>query len=203
MGTEEEEARMLGGDLSLKANLKKPVAETSKSKFRKNREIIEEFFKRNVETMLDNKKIIVDAEERRFEKIITKSCKKELNYEMNPYNWELLKLPNGKMKVIILDDKNEYKDWGKEESELLKPPPDDVVIERQKIIDKLRIKEEFSEVVWKYCTFTKEKYIAKQMNEADTYKKVRKKEFTAIPREIIIPKLVFSEQEMKRCNILR
>jgi hypothetical protein len=35
---------------------------------------------------------------------------------MNPYNWKLIKLPNGKMKVEIIDDKNENSDWGKNET---------------------------------------------------------------------------------------
>jgi hypothetical protein len=36
--------------------------------------------------MLNNKKIIVDIEEKRYKRRITKSSDKELSYEMNPYN---------------------------------------------------------------------------------------------------------------------
>jgi hypothetical protein len=53
----EEDIQMLGGDFSLKANLKNH----------------QRIFNCNVEMMLNNRKIIVDAEERRFEKRITKS----------------------------------------------------------------------------------------------------------------------------------
>jgi hypothetical protein len=49
---------------------------------------------------------------------------------MNPYNWELLEFPDGKTKIIILDDKNEHKDWGMLDIELLKLLPKDIVDRR-------------------------------------------------------------------------
>jgi hypothetical protein len=52
-----------------------------------------------------------------------KAGEKKLNYEMNPYVWKELEPSNGKKKVVILDDKNEDKDWGKEDNDLLKPLP--------------------------------------------------------------------------------
>jgi hypothetical protein len=30
---------------------------------------------------------------------------------MAPYEWALVKLPNGKTKAIIVEESNEYKDW--------------------------------------------------------------------------------------------
>jgi hypothetical protein len=48
--------------------------------------------------------------------------------------------------------------------------------------------------------FTENEYIAKQKIETEASKKVWEKEFTALQREIIIPKLIFSEQEMKMWN---
>jgi hypothetical protein len=59
---DEEEDHMLGGNLLLKANLKKSVNETCDSKYQENRNVIKNFFKTNVETMLNNKKIIIDIE---------------------------------------------------------------------------------------------------------------------------------------------
>jgi hypothetical protein len=46
---------------------------------------------------------------------------------MNPYNWDLQELANGKKKFIVLDDKNEHREWGKDDNDLLKPLPEDVV----------------------------------------------------------------------------
>jgi hypothetical protein len=45
--------------------------------------------------------------------------------------------------VIILEDKNENKDWDKEDTNLLKPSPDDAIDKRQKAINNLKIKEGF------------------------------------------------------------
>jgi hypothetical protein len=44
--------------------------------------------------MLCNKKIIEELEERRFTRRIEKTNEKELRYEMNLYNWSLIKLPD-------------------------------------------------------------------------------------------------------------
>jgi hypothetical protein len=81
--------------------------------------------------------------------------------------------------------------------EKMRPPPDMIINERQKIIDKLNIKEGFPELVWKHCTFTREDFLIRQENDAKLFKICRKKEFTTKLREILIPKLTFDAQERK------
>jgi hypothetical protein len=44
---------------------------------------------------------------------------------------------------------------------------------------------------------TREEFLLRQENEAKPFKICRKREFTAKPREILIPKLIFDEQERK------
>jgi hypothetical protein len=90
MGDECNNSEMLDGNYSLKANLKRQEDKPVKSQFQEKREKIEEFFRKNVEAMLCNKKIIEEAEERRFTKRIEKANKKELRYELNLYNWNLV-----------------------------------------------------------------------------------------------------------------
>jgi hypothetical protein len=60
--------QMLGGDFSLKANLKKPYVEKTKSNFQKNREAIQEFFITNVEKMLRSEKGTIDVAEKSLKK---------------------------------------------------------------------------------------------------------------------------------------
>jgi hypothetical protein len=123
---------MLEGDFSLKANIKKAELrkEKDKSSFQRNKEIIQSFLETNIETMLRRRYGKGDVEEKKFENRIMKASEKELRYEMNPYNWELQELENGKKKAIILEDKNEHKEWGKEDVDLLKSRPDIIKKER-------------------------------------------------------------------------
>jgi hypothetical protein len=155
----------------------------------------------NVETMLSNREIIVDAKERKFSRRVEKANEKELKYEMNPYNWNRVKLPNGSIKVNSIDDKNENGDWGKDENDLVKPPLVKIVDERHKIIDKLKNREGVPELIWKHCTFTKAEYIARQEEEVRMFKVYRKREIRVKTKEIFIPKLLFNEQEMKAWSI--
>jgi hypothetical protein len=175
-----------------------PCGKKSISFFQKNKLKIMNFFETNIDKMLRRDEIPEDEQERRREKSILKAGEKELAYEMNPYTWKLQETEDDKMKAVPLMDKNENKDWSKEENELMKHLPDEIVAERQKIIDKLRIKEEFPEIFWKYCIFTKEEYLEKQRNERDANKRTYKSEGKVMPREIIIPKLIFDGQEMNR-----
>jgi hypothetical protein len=46
--------------------------------------------------------------------------------------------------------------------------------------------------------FSGEEYFEKCKKEAENLKRIRKKEFEILSKEIIIPKLVFNEQEIKR-----
>jgi hypothetical protein len=79
----------------------------------------------------------------------------------------------------------------------VKPLPEKIVVERQITIDKLKIKEGSPEEIWKHCLFSSEEYFEKRKNEAEAHKKVYKREFNNMPEEIIIPKLIFNEQELK------
>jgi hypothetical protein len=80
----------------------------------------------------------------------------------------------------------------------MKPLPVEVVKERQKVIDKLCIREGFPELYWRFCIFTKEEYLDKQKKERETIKRVFKRERDVMLREIIIPKLLLDDQEMKK-----
>jgi hypothetical protein len=61
MGEERNNEEMLGGDFSLKANLKRQEDESVKTQFQEKRKKIDEFLKNNIETRLHNKEIIVQA----------------------------------------------------------------------------------------------------------------------------------------------
>jgi hypothetical protein len=122
-----------------------------------------------------NRKFILKAKERRLRRRFERANEKELRYEMNPYNWNLVKRPDGKMKVVMINDKNENRDWEKDESDLLKQPLRSIIEEKQIAIDILEIKEGFPALVWKHCTFTKEEFKIRQENEAKLHKLCWKK----------------------------
>jgi hypothetical protein len=69
-----------------------------------------------------------------------------------------------------------------------------IVDERQKIIDRLNIREGFPELIWKHCTFTREEFLLRQENEVKIFKICRKRELTVKPREKTV---VYQE----RCNL--
>jgi hypothetical protein len=82
---------MLEGSNSLKVELEKKWA------FKEKREVIEDFFKSNVENMLENRKIRHDQERKEELKAITRKAVRELNNEMDPAEWKLIKLSNSKI----------------------------------------------------------------------------------------------------------
>jgi hypothetical protein len=110
---------MLGGDKSLKAilmeertevsEMKKP--EKDKSRFKRNKDKLEEFFMTNVQEMLKEKELLYSAEEKFKERKIINSCKKELCHEMNRFELELVKCKDGKTKVRIIQENDVNKDW--------------------------------------------------------------------------------------------
>jgi hypothetical protein len=73
---------------------------------------------------------------------IDRKCYRELKYEMNLYDWELVKLPNGKTKAVIVKEQTEYKDWGIDE-EYYDKTPEQVIIKRQTVINSFEIMNGF------------------------------------------------------------
>jgi hypothetical protein len=74
--------------------------------------------------MLEDREIRVDTERRDELDVITRKAGKELNYEMDPYEWKLVKLLNGETRSIKIKEKDIYKYWDL----------NDVIIEPQKEI---------------------------------------------------------------------
>jgi hypothetical protein len=178
------DSNMLEGGYSLKAKI---ISErkiySEKKPFKERKEVIEEFFKSNVEEMLENRKYILSTEERRKLNALDREISRELNYEMNPYTWKLIKLPNGKMKTVIVEEDDKYKDLGLD---------DDVNIIKigQIIIDSLEIHEVFPKRMLNYCIFTKNDYFKKR-EEEKKFNRVLK----IMPREILPRKLIFVIKE--------
>jgi hypothetical protein len=67
--------------------------------------------------MLENKRIISSVE-RESIRALDRKCYRELKYEMDPYEWTLTKLPNGKTKAIVVGESQEYKDWRIDDKDL-------------------------------------------------------------------------------------
>jgi hypothetical protein len=91
---------------------------------------------------------------------------------MNPVEWKLAKLMNGKTNVQIVREKDGLKDYNKYAPELywerrlkgkeiiIKPSKmtkEDIRL-KQMEIDKLEIERGFPKEVWKYCKFSREEY---------------------------------------------
>jgi hypothetical protein len=55
--------------------------------------------------MLENRKIRIDRKRKEMLDAITRKTKRELGYEMNPYEWNLVKLPNGKTRSVRIKEK--------------------------------------------------------------------------------------------------
>jgi hypothetical protein len=137
--------------------------------------------------MLENRKIMLSVEDRENMNAIDRKCYRELQYEMDPYEWTLVKLPDSRTKAVIVNKCNEYKHWRIDDKGII---PEQVIIKKLAIIDSFEIMNGFPKKVWKYCTFTKEQYIKRREEENEYWVKVRKREqITIIPREIIIPRV--------------
>jgi hypothetical protein len=61
--------------------------------------------------MMENKKMMLDAEERENLKAFNKKVSRKLKNEMNSSEWKLVKLLNGKTKVVMMNECNELKNW--------------------------------------------------------------------------------------------
>jgi hypothetical protein len=77
---------MVGGDMSLKSKIIKDRKKHIEKKiFEEKRDTLEEFFKTNIEIMLENKKTILSVQEKEEMEAIDRKCYRELKYEMDPY----------------------------------------------------------------------------------------------------------------------
>jgi hypothetical protein len=91
--------------------VKKRKKHIEKKTFDEKRETLEEFFKTKVDIMLESKKIIYSVHQREEKRAVDRKCYRELKYKMDPYEWALVKLSNGKTKAIIVEERKEYKNW--------------------------------------------------------------------------------------------
>jgi hypothetical protein len=168
----------------------------------KKRRKMEEFFKTNIDIMMVNRKIMMKATEREDMNAIDRKCYRELKYEMDPYEWKLVKLPNKKTKAMIVQECTKYKDWGIDED--YQELPKQIIDIRQTIIDSFEVINGFSKKMWDLCTFTKEQYIERRAKEEIIRRKERRKGesvFKIMPKEIIIPKIYLIKEDGKICWI--
>jgi hypothetical protein len=56
---------------------------------------------------------------------------------MDPYEWSLVSLPNGKTKAVIVKESDEYKNWSIDDTSWV--IPEQVAAKRQVIIDSFQI----------------------------------------------------------------
>jgi hypothetical protein len=110
MGIYEEQVNMLGDSISLKAELEKAKTEPNKgTQFAEKKKKIEDFFKTNVDMMLESRKVMLEVEERNELNKINRLNYRELKYEMDPFSWKLMKLPKGGIKAVIIEENDEDK----------------------------------------------------------------------------------------------
>jgi hypothetical protein len=102
---------------------------------------------------------------------VNKQNQSELTYEMNPFEWKLAKLMNGKTNVQIVRGIAGLKDWNRDAPDLdweRRLQAKEIIIEPSKMtkedirlkqmeIDKLEIERGFPKDVWKYCKFSRKK----------------------------------------------
>jgi hypothetical protein len=104
--------------------------------------------------MMKNRKIIMEATERENMKAIDRKVYRKLKYEMVPFEWKLVKHPNGKTKALIVEECLKYKDWGVDEDN--KELSEQLIKIRQTIIDSFEVMNGFPKKVWELCRYTKE-----------------------------------------------
>jgi hypothetical protein len=64
---------------------------------------------------------------------------------MEPYEWTLVKLPNGKTKAIVVKGCEEESNWSTEEQKFKTPKK--IIAKKQAIVDSLEIKDGFPKVM--------------------------------------------------------
>jgi hypothetical protein len=89
---------------------------------------------------------------------IDRYCHRELKYEMEPYEWTLVKLPNGKTQAVVVRgvDEDDSK-WSTDEKSFKQSKKG--IAKNQAIIDSLQIKDGFPKVMWDHGIYSKEEYI--------------------------------------------
>jgi hypothetical protein len=75
------------------------------------REIMENFFKTNIENILEENNVRLNPRRKAELELINRKLERELDREYDPYEWKLIKLPNGKMKSVIVKENDIYKNW--------------------------------------------------------------------------------------------
>jgi hypothetical protein len=191
---------MVGGDMALKAKmLEDRKKHIEKIPFIEKKEILEKHFKTNVEQILENGRIISSAE--RSEKdAIDRKCHRELKYEMEQYEWTLVKLLNGKRKAIIVKGCEEESIWSTEEQKFKTPKK--IIAKKQAIVDSLEIRDGFTKVKWEHGIYTKEEYIKLREREDKFWKDKGGTGFKdLIPEEIAIVKLHLNPEKWNCHNL--
>jgi transcriptional regulator of met regulon len=79
--------------------------------FAEKKKKLEEFFKTNVDVMLEGRKVMLEVEERNRMNKINRLNYRELKYEMDPFSWKLIKLPKCGTKAVIIEENDEDKNW--------------------------------------------------------------------------------------------
>jgi predicted transcriptional regulator len=59
---------------------------------------------------LKNRKFRLDAERRNQLNAVDRKVSRELNFEMSTFEWKLIKLSKSKMKSVIVEENDQYKD---------------------------------------------------------------------------------------------
>jgi hypothetical protein len=125
--------------------------------FKERKEKIEKYFKTNVDIILENKRIMSEAE-RGERDAIDRYCNRELKFEMEPYDWTLVKLPNGKTQAVVVRGRDSINmdKWSAEEEKFKQSKKG--IAKRQAIIDSLQIKSGSPKVMWDHGIYSKEEY---------------------------------------------
>jgi hypothetical protein len=143
---------MLGGDYSLKAKIEKNRRQFNERKpFKVKKLAMEEFFKTNIDCMLKNQKAVMDVEGKRELDSISRKVHRELRLELDPFEWKIIKLQNGKMKSEIVKENDIYKDWSIDD-EINEATLQLVIDISQTIINELE-NDDFLKKIWEYCTY--------------------------------------------------
>jgi hypothetical protein len=108
---------MLGGDMSLKVKIEKGRKMfVERKSFKEKKEELEAFFTTKVETMMENRKIMMSAEQRKELNALNRKRYRELKFKIDTCEWTLVKLLSGKTKAVIVKEDDKYKNLGLEEN---------------------------------------------------------------------------------------
>jgi dTDP-4-dehydrorhamnose 3,5-epimerase-like enzyme len=196
MGEYGDEVDCLGGDFSVKAKIDAIRVERTKRNFEEIRNVIEKKFLTNVEELLEIQKVAEKVHKMNQEELekwkLGKAVERELCYEMEPYQWKLVKTPSGKMKAVWVDKRDDIGKWDAGLNMKFEKTPVSIHNERQAILDELNIENGFPELVRKHCRYSKEEYF-ERVNTKNLLldKKYKKTIHNVLAEEIIIPTVSF------------